>query len=104
VKKLVLNKAPGIDETVPEILASNAKISSVPLWEIYRSSLDTSVVPEGPMCQPFSRRELRRQQETIDQSRVRKILESIIKDDLDHLGLQKYHLIERLQHVAMMGV
>ena len=52
LKKLVLNKAPGVDGIMSEIPEANADISSQPLCQIYRASLHTGVVLEDQRQSP----------------------------------------------------
>src|SRR5664279_68235 len=104
LKKLGINKAPGVDDIVPRMLIENSEILSEPLLYIYQSSLDNKTVPcdwkkanvtsifkKGEKCLPCNYRPVSLT------SHVCKILESIIRDCIiEHV--KKYKLIRESQH------
>jgi hypothetical protein len=107
LKKLVVNKAPGVDSLMPRVLVEAAKCISKPMCVIFESSLREGFVPndwrranvtaiykKGPKDNPGNYR-------TVSlTSQVCKVMESILKDSItDHL--YKYNLIMKTQHGFM---
>src|SRR5664279_3605844 len=104
LKKLGINKAPGVDDIVPRMLIENSEILSEPLLYMYQSSLDNKTVPcdwkkanvtsifkKGEKCLSCNYRPVSLT------SHVCKILESIIRDCIiEHV--KKYKLIRESQH------
>ncbi|MGE5822000.1 MAG: RNA-directed DNA polymerase [Nitrososphaerota archaeon] len=109
LRKLKINKAPGVDGIVPRILVENADILSIPLLDIYRESLKSGTVPsdwkranvtaifkKGDKSLPSNYRPVSLT------SQVCKVLEAIVRDSiLEHV--EKYKLIKESQHGFLKG-
>ncbi|MGE5822757.1 MAG: reverse transcriptase domain-containing protein [Nitrososphaerota archaeon] len=104
LKKLKLNKAPGVDKIVPRLLVENADVLCVPLKFIFEKSLESGIVPadwkkanvtaiykKGDKCLPCNYRPVSLT------SHVCKLLESIIRDNIIN-HVHKFKLIKESQH------
>ena len=104
LRKLKINKAPGVDGIVPRILIENANILSEPLYYIYKQTLDCGKVPKGwklaNVTAIFKKgdKSLANNYRPVSlTSHVCKVLETILKESIvEHLN--KYNLINDSQH------
>jgi ribonucleases P/MRP protein subunit RPP40 len=104
LKKLKINKAPGVDGLVPRILVETAGSICRPLCLIFKMSLESGIVPKdwkranisaiykkGPKNDPSNYRPISLT------SQICKLLETILRDSItDHL--QRCRLIRDTQH------
>ena len=68
LEKLQVNKAPGVDDIVPELLVKTSASLSVPLSIIFNHSFNIGIVPDDwkrLMYQLYSKKEIKKIQITI---------------------------------------
>ena len=104
LKRLKVNKAPGVDNIATRILIENAEVLSEPLCYIFLDSLKNGIVPNNWKTANVSaifkkgKKEMPCNYRPVSlTSHICKVMESIIKDKMiDHLN--KFDLINLTQH------
>jgi len=107
IRKLHINKAPGVDSLVSNLFIEIATNISLPLSVIYRNSLDSVIVPvnrkRANVCVIYkkgARNECGNYKPVSLTSQACKTLESILKDAIcEHL--HKFNFIRQTQHGFM---
>ena len=109
LSELNVNKSPGPDELHPKLLNELREVLAEPLMELFKSSLDQGIVPQGwkeatvsPLYKKGKRDKPENYRPVSLTSIVGRILESIIKDKIvEHLD--KFKLIRASQHGFTRG-
>ena len=107
INKLHCNKVPGVDGLVSNIFIETASNISLPLFIIFRNSLDNGIVPVdwkrpnvSVIYKKSARNDCGNYRPVSLTAQACKVFEGIIKDALcEHL--QKYNLIRQSQHGFM---